>query len=158
FERLYARLGSEGEGTIIDTSQDIIDSDDNATGRLGPDPNLFKPEDRVPELEKDIGAPVYHVAADELLRRCLRTMKNPFNLTTTVYPRALYERIEGFGGGRLINPDKWFHWRLLGVAKDVYYVDEMYAACRWHDANQTYQQIASGALKYLVDEYVSTFE
>ena len=66
--------------------------------------------------------------------------------------------IEGYGGGRVINPDKWFHWRLLGVASAAYYVDAPLYAYRWHATNQTAQQKSSGALKYLVDEYVSSFE
>jgi hypothetical protein len=98
------------------------------------------------------------VPAAELLRRSLRAMKNPLNFLATAFPRALYESIEGYGGGRLMNPDKWFHWRLLGVAGHAYYLDAPLFAYRWHPSNQTAQQAVSGALKYLVDEYVSTFE
>ncbi|MEK7705213.1 MAG: hypothetical protein AAB426_09660, partial [Myxococcota bacterium] len=76
----------------------------------------------------------------------------------TCYPRALYEALEGYGGARLINPDKWFNWRLLGEATRICFVDAPLFAYRWHAQNQTAQQAATGALKYLVDEYAMTLE
>ena len=85
-------------------------------------------------------------------------MKNPFNFAATCYPRRLYEAVEGYGAGRLINPDKYFHWKLLGVARRAYFVEQPLFAYRWHEQNQNSQQAASGALKYLVDEYASSLE
>ncbi len=85
-------------------------------------------------------------------------MQNPFQFATTVYPRKLYAAVEGYGGNRLVNPDKWFHWKLLAKAERAYLIDRPLAAYRWHDSNQTAQQENTGALKYLVDEYVATFE
>ena len=85
-------------------------------------------------------------------------MLNPFQFATTVYPRSLYEAVEGYGGGRLINPDKWFHWKLLARCDYAYFIDRPLAAYRWHSSNQAALQTGTGALKYLVDEYVSTFE
>ena len=50
-------------------------------------------------------------------------MKNPFNFAATVYATELYRRVEGYGGGRLYNPDKWFHWKVLGAADMAYFID-----------------------------------
>jgi glycosyltransferase involved in cell wall biosynthesis len=158
FDALYERLGAQGERAVIGARNDLIDPDDRITGSLPPSARLWRESDRAPELDELLGGPVYRVSGRELLRRCLETMSNPYNLTSTVYPRALYQRIEGYGGGRLMNPDKWFHWRLLGVTETAYYVDRSFGASRWHPSNQTAQQTKSGALKYLVDEYVSTFQ
>jgi hypothetical protein len=85
-------------------------------------------------------------------------MQNPLQFAATAYPRSLYEAVEGYGGSRLINPDKWFHWKLLSKADMAYFIDRPLFAYRWHASNQTAQQAGSGALKYLVDEYSSTFE
>ncbi|HEX3725634.1 MAG TPA: hypothetical protein VHV08_05300, partial [Pirellulales bacterium] len=114
--------------------------------------------DRQPQLETLLNAPVYGVPAGELLRRCLRQMKNPFNFAATCYAIELYRRVEGYGGGRLMNPDKWFHWKVLGAAEMAYFIDSPLVAYRWHDSNQTAQEGAASALKFLVDEYVSTLE
>lgn len=158
YDALYVRLGSAGEHAVVCSTWDVIDPDDKVIGRQGPDPGIWRPEDRASELEDVAGGPVYRVQADELLRRCLLTMKNPFNFAATCYPRALYQRIEGYGSNRLINPDKWFHWRLLAVAQMAYFIDRALFAYRWHPQNQTAAQAATGALKYPVDEYVSTLE
>ncbi len=136
----------------------MIDSDDRVTGEIGPDPTLWTPADRQAELEKMLGAPVYGVPAGELLKRCLPQMKNPFNFAATVYSAELYRRVEGYGGNRLINPDKWFHWKVLGAAEMAYYIDRRLFAYRVHNANQGAQENAAGALKLMVDEYVSTIE
>jgi hypothetical protein len=98
------------------------------------------------------------VPAAELLKRCLGQMKNPFNFAATVYAADLYKRVEGYGGGRLYNPDKWFHWKVLGVADMAYFIDQRLFAYRWHPSNQAAQESATSALKFLVDEYVSTLE
>lgn len=67
--------------------------------------------------------------------------------------------VEGYGGGRLINPDKWFHWKLLSVTETAYFVDNSLFAYRWHPSNQTaLQEATERVMKYLVDEYVSTLE
>lgn len=150
--------GFAGERAIVSASVDRIDADDRVDGYLGPDSQLWRASDRDATLEARLGAPVYRVEADVLLRRCLETMKNPFNFLATAYPRALYEQVEGYGGGRLINPDKWYHWKLLGIAETAYFIDRPLFAYRWHTGNQTAQQAQMGALKYLVDEYVSTLE
>jgi hypothetical protein len=58
----------------------------------------------------------------------------------------------------LINPDKWFHWKVLAAADMAYFVDQPLFAYRWHPHNQSAQQGADSSLKYLVDEYTSTLE
>jgi len=151
-------LAQLGDDVVLSSAADIIDPKGAITGRLGPDASLWTEADRVHGLPVPDGAAVYAVDAPELLRRCLKTLRNPFHFLSTAYPRALYQRVEGYGGSRTINPDKWFHWKLLGVARRAVFIDAPLFAYRWHPGNQTAQQAASGALKYLVDEYVSSFE
>ena len=158
YQAFVERLGPERDTAVISSAVDVIDHDDKVTGKIGPEMQVWRQSDLAPSLEAGVDAPVYRVAAPELLRRCLQTMKNPFNFAATAYPRALYQRIEGYGGGRLINPDKWFHWRLLSVADTAYFIDRSCFAYRWHPQNQTAQESSTGALKYLVDEYASTLE
>ena len=64
----------------------------------------------------------------------------------------------GYTIRRLSNPDKWFNWRMLELVDEAYYVDLPLFSYRWHTSNQMSQQKKSGALKYLVDEYLSTVE
>lgn len=143
------------ETSVVGASLRVIDATGRTLGRVGGP--TWLPVDRDERLEKQIGMPVYSVPAQELLRRALVTMRNPLPFATTLYPRKLFERIGGYGH-RLINPDKWFNLGLLQEADMVYFIDEELAGYRWHDANQSAQQRASGALKYLVDEYCMTFQ
>lgn len=159
YGQLLDALGPAAEETIFCSACDLIDPHDAVTGRIGLDAAMWRSTDRDADLTAALGGvTVYRVAAEELLRRSLRVMRNPLNFCSTCYPRALYDRVEGYGGGRMINPDKWYHWRLLGVAQQACFIDAPCFAYRWHPANQSAQQAASGALKYLADEYASTLE
>ncbi len=157
YHKLYEHLGTEGQAAITSSSWDVIDPDDRVTGKQGAPGGVWRETDRQPELEQLLGAKVYGVPAQELLKRCLGQMVNPFNFAATVYASPLYRQVEGYGY-RMINPDKWFHWRVLTVAKMAYFVDQNLFAYRWHPSNQTAQQASAGSLKYLVDEYASTLD
>ena len=157
YRKLFAHLPN-GHGAIASATFDVIDPQDRVTGKVGPDTTLWLQRDRKPELEEMLGGPVYGVPAKELLKRCLAQMKNPFNFAATVYAAPLYRTVEGYGGGRLFNPDKWFHWKVLGAADMAYFVDRPLFAYRWHGENQAAQESATSALKFLVDEYVATLE
>lgn len=140
---------------VINSSQDVIDSQGTVTGGMTP-LSTWNAGDKDSALSATMGFPVYRVPGREMLRRSLLTMKNPFLFCSTAYPRRLYERVEGYGGGRTINPDKWFHWRLCSVAEEVILLDKRLFAWRWHPSNQTAQQ--GTTLKYIVDDYLSTIE
>jgi hypothetical protein len=158
YRALFDHLGAAAAGAVASTTFDVIDPQDRVTGKLGPDPDLWTESDRRADLESLVGAPVYGVPAGELLKRCIRNMANPFNFAATIYPAGLYRKVEGYGGGRLFNPDKWYHWRVLGAAEMAYFIDKPLFAYRWHGDNQAAQESATSALKFLVDEYVSTLE
>ena len=146
---------------IICSANDVIDS----KGSVIRSPrardfrfNLWRKEDLDEEFSKMMGMDIYRVSASELLRRSLLTCSNPFNFLATMYSKVLYSKVGGYGGGRLINPDKWFHWRILSKADDVFFIDRPLFQYRWHGQNQTAQQANTGYLKFLLDEYRNTIE
>jgi glycosyltransferase involved in cell wall biosynthesis len=155
YDKVFAQIEPDA---VVTATAGVIDSAGAPIGTQGPDADLWKSSDIMTGLKGLEGIRVYRVDAATLLARCLKTVRNPFNFLATAYPRALYEQIEGYGGGRVMNPDKWFHWRLLGRASFAYFIDTPLFSYRWHANNQTAQQKASGALKFLVDDYVSSFE
>lgn len=110
------------------------------------------------ELTKQMGFDVYKVSAAEMLKRCLTRFLNPFNFASTCYPKEVYEKVGGYGGGRLYNPDKWFHWKIMAELEDVYYLDNPLFQYRWHNNNQANQQQQNQVLKYWIDEYRNSFE
>lgn len=159
YDRFLKLLPDGGRRAILCSAEYLINSQGDVTDTLNViGPPYVLPSDRVSELEPRIGAPVYRVAARELLKRCLLGMQNPFHFVTVCYHRALYDSVGGYGGNRLFNPDKWFHWKLLNVADDVYYIDKPLFSYRWHETNQAALQQKSGTLKFLVDEYLNSIE
>jgi glycosyltransferase involved in cell wall biosynthesis len=158
YDSFFAALGAAAENAILSASWDMIDGESKLIRFAGPDRNLWTEADRQPVLEQVLKMPIYGIKATELLRRCLLSMKNPFNFAATTYSANLYRAVEGYGGGRLYNPDKWFHWRVLAVADMAYFIDQPLFAYRWHGNNQVSQQSTTSSLKFLVDEYVSTVE
>ena len=120
--------------------------------------SLWKPEDKDETLSHKMGFSVYKVPSGTLLKRMIQTSSNPFNFCATCYPYANYEAAGGYGGSRLMNPDKWFHWRLLTKVDFAYFLDYPLFQYRWHAKNQTAQEKNSGHLKYIIDEYRTSME
>ncbi len=146
---------------IITSAIDTIDADNQwlyTTTAQDNHRSIWLTTDIDPTLTAALGIDVYKIAAPDLLHRLLLTSSNPFHFLATCYQRTAYDRIGGYGQGRLINPDKWFHWRLLGEVDYAYFVDAPLFQYRWHERNQTAQQANSGHLKYIVDEYRTTIE
>jgi hypothetical protein len=158
YRKLLTCLGEDAQRAVVSSTWDVIDPKGVRTGSQGPDRLLWTEQDRNPQLAEAASLPIYSVACDVLLKRCLARLRNPFNFAATCYPRKLYEQVVGYGGGRQINPDKWFHWKLLSVGGTAYFVDEPLFCYRWHPSNQTALEQNSGSLKFLVDEYNSTLE
>ena len=158
YQSLLLELGQDSSQSVLTSTWDIIDPHGQKTGTSGPDDRLWNGTDRCPRMESILHSPIYAIGGDELLKRCLRLLKTPFNFAATCYPRGLYLKVGGYGGNRMVNPDKWFHWKLLSVAQKAYFVDSPLFSYRWHPTNQNALELNAGALKYLVDQYASTLE
>lgn len=135
-----------------------IDSNGVVIGYDGPRSKVWFQQDIDAELSSQVGHPVYKVAAAVMLSRCLKSFYGYFNFASACYRQEHLLAVGGYGGSRLMNPDKWFHWRLLGVVDWVYFIDHPFFSYRWHNQNQSALQEGSGALKFFLDEYRSSFE
>lgn len=120
--------------------------------------SVWSENDKDNFLSEKMGFDVYKVAASVMLNRCLTRFLNPFNFASTCYPRDIYNKVGGYGGGRLYNPDKWFHWKVMAECDFVYYLDSPLFQYRWHNTNQANQQVQNQTLKFWVDEYRNSFE
>lgn len=158
YAKLAAALGDAHRTAIFSSGQSIIDADGVETGRSALDRKLWVDATLEARLSEIVGAPVWRSASAPLLRRSLTLMRVPFHFLSTCYSSSLYDACEGYGGERLINPDKAFAWKLLSVATDAYYIDAPLFCYRVHTANQGAQQAKIGALKHLVDNYVASFD
>ncbi len=158
YATIIDRLGEEANLVILSSAQHIIDGEGVVTGHLGLDQRLWHGAVRDADLSQLTGHDVWTIDADKLLRQSLSALRVPFGFATTCYPRAVYEDVGGYRSIRLINPDKPFAWKLLAKAKRAVFIDAPLFAYRVHANNQNSLQARSGALKHLVDQYVSTFD
>ena len=142
---------------VMTSSVDVIDGEEKITGYIGPDKNLWNQTDVDEVLSSKFGCVVYRAKSATLLNRCLLKMANPFNFCAVVYPRSTYLNSGGYTS-RLINPDKWFHWKMLVQADEAIYVDKAFFQYRVHNQNQWALQSRSGHLKFLLDEYRNVIE
>jgi len=158
YDKLARRLGTAHEGAIFASDQHIIDGEGKVTGRSGIVARLWQDAVVDQELTRELGARVLRVPAHALLQRSMGELRTPFAFATTCFSRALYKRVEGYGGGYLYNPDKAFAWKALAVADEALFVDAPLFAYRVHANNQAAIQARSGALKHLVDQYRLSFD
>lgn len=157
YARLEAALGDRAERAIWGSSISIIDGAGNATGHVEPDAKLWSEATLDEELSRAVGYPVRTMAADKMLRRSLQLLRMPLAFATTCYPKALHDRVGGYSGGRLYNPDKWFLWKIMEIAETIHVIDHPLFEYRVHASGQAALQQASGALKHLTDQYIATF-
>lgn len=153
----FIQLVPSNEQFAFCSTFEKIDSDGHFLELLGPN-SLWKTGDIDQYLTSKMGYDVYKVKASEMLKRSITKFLNPFNFASTCYPQERYHRVGGYGGGRLYNPDKWFHWKILTEVDFVYFLDAPLFQYRWHTSNQAAQQSQSQILKYWLDEYRNCFE
>ncbi|MBS1122203.1 MAG: glycosyltransferase [Deltaproteobacteria bacterium] len=157
YQRLEAALGAAADRAVWGSASTIIDGEGRETGQLAADERLWRDASDEAALSLSVGAPVRSMPAGKLLRRSLELLRSPLPFATTCYPRALHDAVGGYAGGRLMNPDKWFLWKVLAVADTVYFVDKALFDYRVHGGGQNAIEARSGALKHLTDQYVATF-
>ena len=158
YRTIVDHLGPAANTAVLSSAQHIIDQNGAVTGHLGLDRRLWRGAVRDAGLSQAVGYDVWTIDAARLLRQSLIALRVPFGFATTCYPRSLYSAVGGYRSIRLINPDKPFAWKLLAKAQRAIFVDAPLFSYRVHATNQNSLQARSGALKHLVDQYVSTFD
>ncbi len=158
YARLEAALGDSAERAVWGSAMSKIDAAGAVTGHVAPYAYLWDRAPVIPELSAAVGFPVRGMRAADMLKRSLELLRTPLPFASTCYARALHDRVGGYSGGRLINPDKWFLWKLLAEAEMIYVIDHPLFEYRVHDAGQGPQEQRSGALKHLTDQYIATFQ
>lgn len=158
YQSLITSLHSDPDKAIICAGQYVIDADSNILFEQSCDPRLWDGAVLERDLSAAIGLPVRSISTKLLLRRSLLSLRTPFPFASTCYPKCLYDSVEGYSSGRLVNPDKAFAWKILSLAERAFYIDAPLFSYRVHAANQNAQQARAGALKHLVDQYVASFD
>ena len=156
YERVFTALGDGADRTVIGSARHVIDGAGARVDTQSFNRKLWRGAERDAALSERAGGPVWSLEAPRLLANSLRMLRTPYYFVTTAYPRALYDEVEGYSQGGLMNPDKRFAWALLERAERALFVDLPLFRYRVHDANQLSQNRAMSALKHHVDQYTAT--
>lgn len=100
----------------------------------------------------------YKASSNVLLHYGILSFLSPYNFACLCYSKEVYQRAYGYSSSRLMNPDKWFHWKICAQSSYSLFIDKPLFGYRWHNQNQTALQNQSGILKYWIDEYRNCFE
>ena len=92
----------------------------------------------------------------DVLRDTLSNLRNFAPFLTVVYPRSLWNAVEGYNAVRTIGPDKFFNYKLLAQNPVVVYVRSSLYQYRVHiSPNQAAQKTN---IKQQIDDYLYTLE
>ena len=156
---IIQKLGARGTQTVL--FSDVEDFTD--TGKIlsierkasdGFYTDYLPPEDVEQESKGDISYSVYR--GREVLRDSLSRLRTFAPFLSIVYPRALWEAIEGYNSVRTIGPDKHFNYKLLSLDPDVVYVPHILFRYRSYLSDNRKAQSLS--LRQPIDDYLYTLE
>ncbi len=160
YAQLLGEMGAAAENTVLYSQAEIFDNDNRVWGVIekAPDGYYIRRRvltDAVPATIAEPAQPVrfrgHDVLADSLRR--LRTFA-PF--LTIVYPRRLWEAVEGYTGVRTIGPDKHFNYKILALDPTVIYVPRI--LYRYRDFPSANRATQTTTLKQPIDDYLYTIE
>ena len=119
---------------------------------------LFKPQVWKGHKVRTENPLIVEQNCSELLKNGLLNFVSPFYFVALCYSKELYQEVGGYETSRLINPDRWFHWKLCVAAEKTVMIEQPLFKYRWHQTNQFALQNKSGILKYWIDEYRNLYE
>lgn len=163
----YAAILSEraerANQTVLTSDAELVDSENRVVGHIYQDRKthatitLRGAEDEAflrPTPQPDGRYQVF--SGLEVLKETLSRLRAFAPFLTVVYPRSLWQAVEGYNAVRTIGPDKFFHYKLLAQNPDVVYVPQSLYRYRTHlSPNQEAQKTN---LKQQLDDYLYTLE
>ena len=147
----------QDDSLILSSATHVIDSDSHVTGYRTLDWRFWQGAEKHDYLTQELGADVWVSSAGKLLRNSLLFMRSPFYFVTTTYSKRVFNQVEGYSQGGLINPDKSFAWAILACSTKAVFIDKPLFSYRVHSNNQQAQQQKMGVLKHTTDQYILTF-
>lgn len=92
----------------------------------------------------------------EVLRDSLSRLRTFGPFLSIVYPRKLWEAVEGYNSIRNLGPDKHFNYKLLSLDPDVVYIPQILYRYRAYLSDNRRAQAVT--LKQPIDDYLYTLE
>lgn len=161
YARVLVEQGPDAQRTVIMSEADVIDQDGKAMYTLSKARDSFASDDIPVRPIQGIsvpGAPYEVFRGRDVLRDALERLATAGIFCTTMYPRALYDAVEGYNSVRTVSPDMHFLHKLLSLDPLVVYVRRPLFAWRLHAANQAAIERRQAAIKHEIDYYLYTLD
>lgn len=162
YARVIDEQGGETQKIILLSDAEIVDSQTRMIGHIRKSNHshamvsLLGEEDEEFEHHTSYENHYEVYGGRDVLRDTLSRLRNFGPFLTIVYPRSLWDMVEGYNAVRTIGPDKFFHYKLLAHDPQVIYVRDSLYQYRVHGSpNQRAQQTT---LKQQLDDYLNTLE
>jgi glycosyltransferase involved in cell wall biosynthesis len=162
----YANILNERAGrveqTVLMSDAEIVNSHGQIIGHVRKSKHSYdmvslrEKEDEV-FMQNFNPVPPYEIFCGlDVLRGTLSNLRCFAPFLTVVYPRSLWNTVEGYNAVRTIGPDKFFNYKLLAQNPDVVYVRSSLYQYRVHTSpNQVAQKTN---IKQQIDDYLYTLE
>lgn len=148
--------------TVLMSDTEMIDGEGEIIGHIRKSPDSFRMVSLTGAEDEAFVRSTKHekhheiFSGHEVLKGALSSLRNFAPFLSVVYPRNLWQAVEGYNAVRTIGPDKFFHYKLLAQNPDVFYVRKSLYQYRVHRSlNQQAQQFS---LKQQLDDYLYTIE
>jgi hypothetical protein len=152
--------GEEAHRTVLASAVEVVDTEGTPVMMVGRAVDSFALR-RYPleHLESLRELPPYEdYEGRDVLADSLRRLTTSASFCTTVYPRRMWEEVEGYNGIRSMTPDTHFFLKLLSLEPTFTYVNRPLYAYRTHASNQLSGQKSQRAVKFQLDQYLSSLE
>ena len=147
--------GERADCTVLISDVEIVDGESNVVRRETRAKDfagrVVVPEGTpMPSPEKSLHR------GHTVLANTLRKLETFAPFLTIVYPRAMWQALEGYHAIRTIGPDKFFNYKLLALDPDVIYFRKPLFQYRVHGSPNYKAQRQT--LKQQIDDYLYTLE
>ena len=149
--------GERASRTVLMSDVEAIDPEGKLLYTLATDEASFQPlVGGLPDRGTNGHVDYQVFRGHEVLAITLRQLRTFAPFLSIVYPRAMWEAVEGYNSVRTVGPDKHFNYKLLSQDPDVVYVRRPLFQYRVHQSpNKAAQQ---QTLKRQIDDYLYTME
>lgn len=156
--QVLIQQGNRANNTVLMSQAEIIDSAGRSIGLVQRSPKSFDLVSVMhPPRRRQIDKPSWELhRGHEILKESLATLRTFAPFLSLVYPRTLWEAVEGYNSVRTVGPDKHFNYKLLALDPDVIYVQEPLFGYRMHQSPNQQAQVST--LKQQIDDYLYTLE
>ena len=152
--------GDRAHQTVLASVAEVVDENGAPQMLLGRAPDSFAIRRYPLEAMKQLARrPLYdEFDGRDVLADSLRRLTTSAVFCTTVYPRRLWQEVEGYNGVRTMTPDTHFFLKLMALEPTFLLVNRPLFSYRKHSANQLAGQRTQRAVKFQLDQYLSSLE